>query len=270
METERIFAKYGTLIIDITHQQCMFIKGDYPTDYDKPDIVINDVPIKYINFGIPLDNILIFHDPHADQSLYINDRPIIKVRYDAFSVVMHNDPDNPRSYMDFRNVELLTPFDYAARRFSTWEEYDAAQERIRELTEEKSDFDQMVEYIQKMGREKTPKKQPMRASICSEEGITIYDYKFFVRWHTQPEPTWGVYEEMKAYVFDDESRINIFMLRSGREIKDQTMYKWSLMFDQRGNMIVEELPVAYTLEPSRPCADLSYFIATLATKKNGE
>ena len=270
METERIFAKYGTLIIDMTHQQCMFIKGDRPTDYDKPDIVINNMPIKYINFGIPLDNMLIFHDPHADQSLDINDRPIIKVRYDDFSVTMHNDPDNPRSYMDFRNVELLTPFDYAARRFSTWEEYDVAQERIRELTEKKSDFNQVLEYIQKMGREKTPKKQPMRATIYSEEGITIYDYKFLVRWHTQPEPTWGVFEEMNAYVFDDESRINLFMLRSGREIKDQTMYKWSLMFDQRGNMVVDELPVAYTLEPSRPCADLAYFITTLAVKKNGE
>ena len=77
MSEKRIFAKYGTLMIDMTHQQCWFLKGDCTPDdkYDYPEITIDDEPIEYINFGIPYsDNLLSFHDPYTDQNLDINER----------------------------------------------------------------------------------------------------------------------------------------------------------------------------------------------------
>ena len=146
MNEKRIFAKYGTLMIDMTHQQCWFLKGECtrtPDDkYDYPEITIDDKSIEYVYFGMPnSDNIVSFNDPYADQNLDINDRPRIEVWYDSFSVIIHNDPDNQRTYMDFRNVELLTPYDFETNRFITWEEYDAAQKCIRELMEKKSDFE---------------------------------------------------------------------------------------------------------------------------------
>lgn len=38
MKEKRIFAKYGVLLLDMTHQQCCFMKGDSPIEdeYDHP------------------------------------------------------------------------------------------------------------------------------------------------------------------------------------------------------------------------------------------
>ena len=272
MEEERVFTQYGTLTIDLINNTCTFMDGE------GPDIVIDGEPIKYINFGIPLGNVVTFHDPYADQSLDINDRPRINVRYQDFSVTMHNDPDNRRSYMDFRNVELLTPYDYGMRRFITWEEYDAEQKRVQELMmDKKTDFDQIVEYIQKMGCEKEPKKHPMRATVYSEEGIIIYDYRFLARYHTlDPQTnlsdTWAVFEDMKALVFDDESRINLWISRSGKHIKDQPMYRWFLNFDKAGNITDMTTPWHGDdyLEPSKPCDKLIEFINIIYRNRNYE
>lgn len=269
MSEKRVFAKYGTLIIDITDQRCWFLKGNCkPNDeYNHPEIIIEDVPIKYIKFGIPLNNILLFHDPYADQKLDINDRPDIEIRYDDFSVAMHNDPDNPRSYMDFRNVELLTPYDFETKRFITWESYD---ERQQQETKQVCDFDQIYQMIRGFGLTKSAKNMPNPAIIRNEEGFETIDFRFLVRWHTlnpetQEPDTWPVYEDLKVFIFSDESRMNIWILRNGKHIKDQKMYRWSVDFGTDGSItnVSESLLVDNDLEPNRPCDQLIKLIKRL-------
>lgn len=270
MSEKRIFAKYGTLMIDMTHQRCWFLKGDCtPIDeYDYPEIYIDDVPIKYINFGIPnSEKIVSFHDPYADQELDINDRPRIEVWYDDFSVVIHNDPDNQRTYMDFRNVELLTPFDFETKRFITWEEYDKRQQE--KLKTHVSDFDQIYQMIHGFGLTKSGKNMPNPAIIRNEEGFETIDFRFLVRWHTlnpetQEPDTWPVYEDLKVFIFSDESKMNIWILRNGKHIKDQKMYRWSVDFGADGSITnVSKSLNEYALEPNRPCDQLIKLIRRL-------
>lgn len=276
MSEKRVFAKYGTLMIDMTHQQCWFLKGECTPDdkYDYPEITIDDVPVKYVHFGIPSDDILSFHDPYANQELDINDRPLVEVRYgyDSFSVVIHNDPDNQRTYMDFRNVELLTPYDFETNRFITWEEYDKRQQEKLELdiNEYKCDFDQIYFTIHKFGLTKSGKNMPNPAIIRNEDGLETIDFRFLVRWHTlnpetQEPDTWAVYEDLKVLVFSDESRMNIWISRTGKHIKDQPMYRWFINFDKDGNITDMTTPWHGDdyLEGGRPCSKLINLIYEL-------
>ena len=274
MSERRVFAKYGTLMIDMTHQRCWFLKGDCtPIDkYDYPEITIDDVPIKYIDFGIPLDNIVSFHDPYADQSVDINERPRIDVLYEDFSVTIHNDPGNQRTYMDFRNVELLTPYDFETKRFITWEEYDRRQQEKLEMdiNEYKCDFDQIYFTIHKFGLTKSGKNMPNPAYIRNEDGLETIDFRFLVRWHTlnpetQEPDTWAVYEDLKVLVFSDESRMNIWISRTGKHIKDQPMYRWFVNFDKNGNITDMTTPWHGDdyLEEKKPCYKLIKLINEL-------
>lgn len=276
MSEKRIFAKYGTLIIDMTHQQCIFLRKDFPADDDMPEINITDVPIKYVHFGIPYsDNIVSFHDPYADQSVDINERPRVEVWYDDFSVVVHNDPGNQRTYMDFRNVELLTPYDFDAKRFITWEEYDRRQQEKLEMdiNEYKCDFDQIYFTIHKFGLTKSGKNMPNPAVIRNEDGLETIDFRFLVRWHTlnpetQKPDVWGVYEDLKVLVFSDESRMNIWISRTGKHIKDQPMYRWFINFDKNGNITDMTTPWHGDdyLEEKKPCYKLISLINELYSK----
>ena len=267
-------------MIDMTHQQCWFLKGECtPIDeYDYPEITIDDMPIKYINFGIPYsDNIVSFHDPYADQSVDINERPRIEVWYDDFSVVIHNDPGNQRTYMDFRNVELLTPFDFETKRFITWEEYDRKRQEKLDKEKHMCDFDQIYQMIHKFGLTKSGKNMPNPAFIRNEEGFETIDFRFLVRWHTlkpgtQVPDTWGVYEDLKVFIFSDESRMNIWILRNGKYIKDQRMYRWFVDFGKDGNItnVSESLVLNFAddLEPDRPCDQLIKLIRKLYNDRN--
>lgn len=276
MNEKRIFAKYSTLMIDMTHQQCWFLKGECTSDnkYDYPEITIDDKPIEYVYFGMPnSDNIVSFNDPYADQNLDINDRPRIEVWYDSFSVVIHNDPDNQRTYMDFRNVELLTPYDFETNRFITWDEYDKRQQEKLEMdiNEYKCDFDQIYFTIHKFGLTKSGKNMPNPAIIRNEEGLETIDFRFLVRWHTlnpetQESDTWPVYEDLKVLVFSDESRMNIWISRTGKYIKDQPMYRWFINFDKNGNITDMATPLFHgddCLEDDRPCSKLINLINEL-------
>lgn len=140
---------------------------------------------------------------------------------------------------------------------------------ILETNEPVSDFDQIHNMIHKFGLTKSGMNMPNPACIRNEEGMEIIDFRFLVRWHTQnpetQEPdTWPVYEELKVFIFSDESRINIWILRNGKHIKDQQMHHGCIDFDENGNITdVSGLLFVADLEPNRPCDRLIRFIETL-------
>lgn len=131
------------------------------------------------------------------------------------------------------------------------------------------DFDQIYRMIHEFGLTKSGKDMPNPANIRNEEGMEIIDFRFLVRWHTlnpetQEPDTWSVYEELKAFIFSDESRMNIWILRNGKHIKDQQMYHGCIDFDKNGNIAeVSGLLFVADLEPNRPCDQLIKFIGTL-------
>lgn len=132
-----------------------------------------------------------------------------------------------------------------------------------------SDFDQIYHMIHEFGLTKSGKNMPNPACIRNEEGLEIIDFRFLVRWHTvnpetQEPDTWPVYEDLKAFIFSDESRMNIWILRNGKHIKDQRMHREFIDFDKNGNIIkVSGLLFVADLELNRPCDQLIKFIETL-------
>lgn len=131
------------------------------------------------------------------------------------------------------------------------------------------DFDQIHRMIHELGLTKSGKDRPNPAYIRNEEGLEIIDFRFLVRWHTlNPETqeldTWPVYEDLKVFIFSDESRMNIWILRNGKHIKDQRMHHGFIDFDKNGNIIdVSGLLFVADLEPNRPCDQLIKLIETL-------
>lgn len=132
-----------------------------------------------------------------------------------------------------------------------------------------SDFDQIYRMIHEFGLTKSGKIMPNPACIRNEEGMEIIDFRFLVRWHTlnpktQEPDTWPVYEDLKAFIFSDESRMNFWILRNGKHIKDQRMHHGFIDFDNNGNITdVSGLLFVADLEPNRPCDQLIKFIETL-------
>ena len=134
------------------------------------------------------------------------------------------------------------------------------------------DFDQIHRMIHEFGLTKSGKNMPNPAYIRNEEGLETIDFRFLVRWHTlnpetQEPDTWPVYENLKVFIFSDESRMNIWILKNGKYIKDQRMHCWFIDFDKDGNItdVSESLLINYEddLEPDRPCDRLIKFIGTL-------
>lgn len=143
------------------------------------------------------------------------------------------------------------------------------------MNEHISDFDQIHRMIYKLGFTKSGKDRPNPAYIRNEEGFETIDFRFLVRWHTwnpetQEPDTWPVYEDLKVFVFSDESRMNFLILRNGKYLKDQKMYRWFIDFDKDGNItdVSESLFINCRgeLEPDRPCDRLIEFIATIYNK----
>jgi hypothetical protein len=255
MKEKRVFAKYGVLMLDMTHQRCWFMKGDRKIndEYDYPEIIIEDVPVKYINFGIPQsDNILTFHDPYADQSLDINDRPRIEVWYDDFSVTMHNDPDNPRSYMDFRNVELLTPYDFKTKRFITWEEYDKNKHR--------DDFSPIFQKYADMVN--NDEKYIKSLKEYFEFDTHIYENRFLVVNETNRNgETIQSYEDLKIMFAVDHSFIRIIINKTGNGFRHWDVYSMELIFNSDGTFVDGvEYQSPMVLETLRPLHDLISWI----------
>lgn len=146
-----------------------------------------------------------------------------------------------------------------------------------ETNEHISDFDQIHRMMHEFGLTKSGKNMPNPACIRNEEGMEIIDFRFLVRWHTlnpetQEPDTWPVYEDLKVFIFSDESRMNFWILRNGKHIKDQKLYRWFINFDKDGNItdVSESLFINCRgeLEPDRPCDRLIEFISTLYNKHN--
>lgn len=261
MQKKRIFAKYGVLLLDMTHQQCCFMKGDSPIadEYAHPEITIKDVPVKYIHFGIPYsDKIMSFHDPYADQELDINDRPHIEVWYDDFSVVMHNDPDNPRSYMDFRNVELLTPYDFKTKRFITWEEYDKNKHR--------DDFSEIFNKYADIVNNDTKYLRP-HSKEYFEFDTRIFEDRFLVEDEkSRNGETLQVYEDLKIMFATDHSFIRIIINNAGNGFRHWDVYSMDLIFNSDGTFIdATEYTTPDVLEILRPPHDLISWIHAYVT-----
>ena len=134
------------------------------------------------------------------------------------------------------------------------------------------DFDRIYHMIHDFGLTKSGKDRPNPAYIRNEEGFETIDFRFLVRWHTlnpetQEPDTWPVYEDLKVFIFSDESRMNIWILRNGKHIKDQRMHHGFIDFDKNGNITdVSGLLFVGDLEPNRPCDQLIKFIETLYNK----
>lgn len=142
-----------------------------------------------------------------------------------------------------------------------------------ESTDYVCDFDQIYRMIHGFGLTKSGKDRPNPAYIRNEAGFETIDFRFLVRWHTQnpetQEPdTWPVYEDLKVFIFSDESRMNIWILRNGKHIKDQLMHHGFIDFDNNGNITdVSGLLFVADLEPNRPCDQLIKFIEKLSSIK---
>ena len=255
MKEKRVFAKYGVLMIDMTHQECFFMKGDCKsTDDDHPEIIIKDAPVEYIHLGIPYsDKIVSFHDPYADKRLDINHRPLIEVRYDDFSVTMHNDPDNPRSYMDFRNVELLTPYDFKTKRFITWEEYDKNKHR--------DDFSVIFNKYADIVNNDEKYLRP-HSKEYFEFDTHIYEDRFLVENETSRSgEAIQVYEDLKIMFATDHSFIRIIINKTGTGFRHWDVYSMELTFNNDGTFVdAEEYTSPIVLETLRPMHDFISWI----------
>lgn len=142
------------------------------------------------------------------------------------------------------------------------------------------DFDLIHRMIYELGLTKSGKDRPNPAYIRNEEGFETIDFRFLVRWHTlNPEThepdTWPVYEDLKVFIFSDESRMNILILKNGKYIRNQPMHRWFIDFDKDGN--ITEVSASSLnnygekLEPNRPCDQLIKFIEKLSSiKREGE
>jgi hypothetical protein len=250
MKEKRIFAKYGILMIDMTHQLCCFMKGDSPieAEYAQPEIVIKDVPLEYIHLGIPYsDKIVSFHDPYADKELDINHRPYVEVQYDDFSVVMHNDPDNPRSYMDFRNVELLTPYDFKTNRFITWEEYDKNKHR--------NDWSPIFQKYADIVNNDEKYIQP-HSKEYFEFDTRIFEDRFLVDETNRNGETHQVFEDLKIMFAVDHSFIRIIINKTGNGFRHWDVYSMELTFNSDGTFVDgTEYASPMVLEILRPMHD---------------
>ena len=137
------------------------------------------------------------------------------------------------------------------------------------------DFDRIYRMIREFGLTKSGKDMPNPAYIRNEEGFETIDFRFLVRWHTlnpetQEPDTWPVYEDLKVFIFSDESRMNIWILRNGKHIKDQKMHRYFIDFDKDGNITDVSASslndYGEKLEPNRPCDQLIRFIGALYNK----
>lgn len=149
-----------------------------------------------------------------------------------------------------------------------------------ETNEYMCDFNKIRHKIHEFGLTKSGKNMPNPAYIRNEEGFETIDFRFLVRWHTlnpetQEPDTWPVYEDLKVFIFSDESRMNIWILRNGKHIKEQQMHRCFIDFDKDGN--ITEVSASSLnnygeeLEPNRPCDQLIKFIETLSNiKREGE